>query len=30
LISDIVRTNEMQVWFISEHLVEMPLVFADK
>ena len=28
LISDIVRTNEMQVWFISEHLVEMPLVFA--
>jgi starvation-inducible DNA-binding protein len=30
LISDIVRTNEMQVWFISEHLVEMPLIFADK
>jgi starvation-inducible DNA-binding protein len=30
LISDIVRTNEMQVWFISEHLVEMPLVFANK
>jgi starvation-inducible DNA-binding protein len=30
LISDVVRTNEMQVWFISEHLVEMPLVFADK
>jgi starvation-inducible DNA-binding protein len=29
LISDVVRTNEMQVWFISEHLVEMPLVFAD-
>ena len=28
LISDIVRTNEMQVWLISEHLVEMPLVFA--
>ena len=28
LISDIVRTNEMQVWFISEHLVEMPLVLA--
>ena len=28
LISDVVRTNEMQVWFISEHLVEMPLVFA--
>jgi starvation-inducible DNA-binding protein len=28
LISDIVRTNEMQVWFVSEHLVEMPLVIA--
>jgi len=28
LISDIVRTNEMQVWFVSEHLVDMPLVFA--
>jgi starvation-inducible DNA-binding protein len=30
LISDVVRTNEMQVWFISEHLVEMPLVFANR
>ena len=28
LISDVVRTNELQVWFVSEHLVEMPLVFA--
>ncbi|HEX3437860.1 MAG TPA: DNA starvation/stationary phase protection protein [Pseudacidobacterium sp.] len=28
LVSDVIRTNEMQVWFISEHLVEMPLVFA--
>jgi starvation-inducible DNA-binding protein len=28
LISDVVRTNEMQVWFVSEHLVDMPLVFA--
>ena len=28
LISNVVRTNEMQVWFLSEHLVEMPLVFA--
>jgi starvation-inducible DNA-binding protein len=28
LASSIVRTNEMQVWFVSEHLVEMPLVFA--
>lgn len=28
LVSDVVRANELQVWFISEHLVEMPLVFA--
>lgn len=28
LVSDVIRTNELQVWFISEHLVEMPLVFA--
>jgi starvation-inducible DNA-binding protein len=29
LVSDVVRTNEMQVWFISEHLVDMPLVHAE-
>ncbi len=28
LISNILRTNELQVWFVSEHLVEMPLIFA--
>jgi starvation-inducible DNA-binding protein len=28
LASSIVRTNEMQVWFVGEHLVEMPLVLA--
>ena len=28
LVSDMLRTNEMQVWFLSEHLVEMPLVHA--
>ncbi len=28
LVSDVVRTNELQVWFLSEHLVEMPLVHA--
>lgn len=28
LASSVVRTNEMQVWFVSEHLVEMPLVMA--
>ncbi len=28
LVSSIVRTNEMQVWFLSEHLVSMPLTHA--
>lgn len=28
-VSQVVRTNEAQVWFISEHLVETPLVNAD-
>ncbi len=25
LVSDVVRTNELQVWFLSEHLVNAPL-----
>jgi hypothetical protein len=29
LVSDVIRTNELQVWFISEHLVDVPLVKAD-
>src|SRR4051812_35647169 len=29
LVSDIVRTNELQVWFLSQHLVDVPLVRAD-
>jgi starvation-inducible DNA-binding protein len=28
VVSSVIRTNEMQVWFVSEHLVDMPLVFA--
>jgi starvation-inducible DNA-binding protein len=28
VISDVLRTNELQVWFVSEHLVNMPLVEA--
>ena len=24
LVSDVIRTNELQVWFIAEHLVETP------
>jgi starvation-inducible DNA-binding protein len=29
LVSDVLRTNELQVWFLSEHLVDTPLVRAD-
>jgi len=25
LVSQVLRTNEMQVWFLSEHLVDAPL-----
>src|SRR5580704_1039734 len=28
VVSDVLRGNELQVWFISEHLVDMPLVHA--
>jgi starvation-inducible DNA-binding protein len=28
LVSDVIRTNEMQVWFLSEHLVDTPLIKA--
>lgn len=28
VVSDILRTNELQVWFLSEHLVNVPLVEA--
>ena len=29
LVSDVIRTNEMQVWFLSEHLVDQPLAHTD-
>ncbi|MFZ0964613.1 MAG: DNA starvation/stationary phase protection protein [Terriglobia bacterium] len=29
LISEVLRTNELQVWFLSEHLVKEPLVEAN-
>ena len=29
IVSDVLRTNEMQVWFVSEHLVNMPLAKAE-
>jgi len=28
LVSDVLRTNELQVWFLSEHLVDVPLIKA--
>jgi starvation-inducible DNA-binding protein len=30
LVSQIIRTNELQVWFIAEHLVDVPAVRADQ
>ena len=29
VVSQVLRSNEMQVWFVSEHLVNMPLVEAE-
>jgi starvation-inducible DNA-binding protein len=28
LVSNLIRTNELQVWFVGEHVVDMPLVQA--
>ncbi len=30
LVSDVIRTNELQVWFLAEHLVDVPVVRANK
>lgn len=30
VVSEVLRTNELQVWFLSEHLVEVPLVKAEE
>jgi starvation-inducible DNA-binding protein len=30
VVSDVLRTNELQVWFLSEHLVNVPLVRAQE
>jgi hypothetical protein len=27
-VSEVLRTNELEVWFVSEHLVNVPLVEA--
>ena len=29
LVSSVLRTNELQVWFLAEHLVDVPVVRAD-
>jgi len=29
VVSSVIRTNEMQVWFVAEHVVDEPLVHAD-
>jgi starvation-inducible DNA-binding protein len=29
LVSDVIRTNELQVWFVAEHVVDTPVVEAD-
>jgi len=29
VVSDVLRTNELEVWFVSEHLVDAPLVKAE-
>jgi len=29
LVSNVIRTNEMQVWFLAEHLVDAPVVTAE-
>jgi len=30
LVSEVIRTNELQVWFLAEHAVDVPLVRADQ
>jgi starvation-inducible DNA-binding protein len=30
VVSEVLRTNELQVWFLSEHLVNVPLVSAEE
>jgi starvation-inducible DNA-binding protein len=29
LVSNVIRTNELQVWFLAEHLVDAPTVRAE-
>jgi starvation-inducible DNA-binding protein len=29
IVSNVIRTNELQVWFVAEHIVDVPLVHTD-
>jgi starvation-inducible DNA-binding protein len=29
IVSNVIRTNELQVWFVAEHVVDVPLVNAE-
>ena len=29
LVSQVIRTNELQVWFVAEHVVDTPVVRVD-
>jgi starvation-inducible DNA-binding protein len=29
VVSNVIRTNELQVWFVAEHVVDAPLIHAD-
>ena len=29
IVSNVIRTNELQVWFVAEHVVDVPLVHGD-
>jgi hypothetical protein len=29
-VSDVIRSNELQVWFLSEHLVAVPLLHPEQ
>jgi len=30
IVSDVIRTNELQAWFVAEHVVDTPVVLVDK
>ena len=29
LVSEVIRTNELEVWFVAEHVVDTPIVRAE-